>query len=257
MARRVTPATLAIAAYLAAAAVVGLLPGSTGITHQALVSALSFSPADLVSGKLWLLPLSGVVVDGETWVQLAALAEAAVAVVVLAGARTFWRAAIFAHVGSTLVAYAILGVLAVAAPSSVGDLFRDPDYGVSCIWAGSLGALAVVGARRCSGRAAKAAVAAVVSAPLGVVLTAGVVTPAGQLNLATLEHVLAFALGALAARVAPVTPARRAPRRPCASRTTDGRLAPRPSGIRTRQTQVLDRRAELTGRWTRSSVGAG
>jgi hypothetical protein len=200
--RRLAIAELALVAYFAVAVVVGLLPSSTGITHRALVAALAFSPSDLVSGKLWLLPLSGVVVDGETWVQLAVLAEVAVVLVVLAGARTFWRAAIFAHVGSTLIAYAVLAVLAVVAPSATGDLFRDPDYGVSCIWAGSLGALAVVGARRCTGRPAKLAVAAAVSAPLVVGLTAGAVTPAGTLDLATVEHLLAFVLGVLAARAA-------------------------------------------------------
>jgi peptidoglycan/LPS O-acetylase OafA/YrhL len=205
--RRLPFAELALVAYFAVAVVVGLLPSSSPITHRALVAALAFSPSDLVSGKLWLLPLSGVVVDGETWTQLAVLAETAVVLVVMAGARTFWRAAVLAHVGSTLVAYAVLAVLAVVAPSATGDLFRDPDYGVSCIWAGAVGALAVVSARRCASRPARVAVAAAVSAPLVVLLTAGAVTPAGTLNLATVEHLFAFLLGALAVRAA--TPGRR------------------------------------------------
>jgi hypothetical protein len=222
--RRLAPADLALAAYFGIAVVVGLLPISTGITHQTLVDALAFSPSDLLSGKLWLLPLSGVIVDGETWAQLAVLAEAAVALVVLAGARTFWRAAIFAHVGSTLIAYALLAVLAVAAPAATGDLLRDPDYGVSCIWAGSLGALAVVGARRCVTRRARWVVAATVGAPVVVLLAGGPLTANGTLDLATVEHLFAFVLGALAGRAAVLRPRIRHgehARRP--RRTTRGR----------------------------------
>ena len=46
--------------------------------------------------------------DGDTWPQLALLLQTAVVVVAMAGARTFWRAAMAAHVGSTLIAYGLL-----------------------------------------------------------------------------------------------------------------------------------------------------
>jgi hypothetical protein len=204
--RRLPLAELALAAYFALAVVVALLP-ELGLSKQSLVDAMAFSPADLVSGKLWLLPLSGLIVAGRSWTQLAALAEVAIALVVLAGARTFWRAAILGHVGSTLVAYAVLGVLALTVPSSVAGPFHAPDYGVSCIWAGSLGALAVVGARRCSSRTAKVWVAAGLSAPLVVILSSGFVTAAGTVNLANLEHLFAFVLGVVAAAVPSTRPA--------------------------------------------------
>lgn len=225
MRRRPTVPELAVVAYFVVAVVVALLPTSLGITQRALVSALAFSPADLVSGKVWLLPLSGVVVDGETWAQLAVLAEAAVVLVLMAGARTFWRAAIVAHVGSTLIAYAVLAAVAVVAPSATGDLFRDPDYGVSCIWAGSVGALAVVAARRYASRRAKVAVAAAVSTPLVVLLTAGVVTPAGTLDLATVEHLFAFVLGALAGRMTTTDRHRSGTRQPLGRRRPRVRAA--------------------------------
>ena len=213
-------------AYFAAALVVGLLPSVAGISHGALVATLAFSPSDLLAGKIWLLPLSGIVVDGATWVQLAVLAEAAVVLVAMAGARTFWRAALLAHVGSTLIAYAVLGILNVADPSATGDLLRDPDYGVSCIWAGSLGALAVVAARRCTRRSAKVAVVAAISAPLFVVDSTGIVTAAGTLDLAAVEHVLAFLLGALAGRAA-VTKGRTVARAPLPGRRRADRRAER------------------------------
>jgi hypothetical protein len=196
--RRLSSAGIALVAYFAVVIVVGLLPGITGITHRTLVAALAFSPSDLTSGRLWLLPLSGVVVEGQAWIQLAMLAQAALALVVIAGARTFWRAAIFAHAGSTLIAYAILGLLDVADPSVTGDLFRDPDYGVSCIWAGSVGALAVVCARSWTNVHARVAVAATVATPSVALLAAGFLTPAGTLDIASVEHLFAFLLGALA-----------------------------------------------------------
>jgi hypothetical protein len=212
--RRRSIAGLALVAYFVAALVVALLPSVTGVTHAALVGTLAFSPSDLLAGKIWLLPLSGIVVDGATWAQLAILAEVAVVLVALAGARTFWRAALLGHVGSTLIAYALLGIVNVADPSATGDLFRDPDYGVSCIWAGSLGALAVVAAGRCTRRPVKILVAAAISAPLFVADGAGIVTAAGTIDLAALEHVLAFGLGAVAgvAAVRRRRPAVREPR---------------------------------------------
>jgi hypothetical protein len=219
--RRRSLAGLALVAYLAVAVVVGLLPSITPITRQTLVGALAFSPSDLVAGKLWLLPLSGVIVDGQTWAQLAVLAEVAVVLVVMAGARTFWRAALLAHVGSTLVAYALLGVVQLAEPSATGDLFRDPDYGVSCVWAGSVGALAVVAARRCTGLPTKVAVAAAVSAPLLALLSTGFVTPAGTMDLATVEHLFGFLLGAVVGWAA----TRRGPASEVTEARHDGRAA--------------------------------
>jgi hypothetical protein len=189
------PAGILLAIYLGVVVAVALLPAST---HRTLVTELAFSPTDLASGRLWLLPLSAVVIDGEIWVQVAVFVPAAVALVVVAGAGTFWRAAILAHVGSTLIAYAILQLLDVADHPVTGDLFRDPDYGVSCVWLGSLGALAVVCARSWATAHARVALAAILGAPILALLAAGLVTPAGTLDLASVEHLFAFPLGAFA-----------------------------------------------------------
>jgi hypothetical protein len=114
-----------------------------------------------------------------------------------------WRSARrpWCTVGSTLAAYAIVGVLLVADPGSVRDLVGAPDYGISCVYAGALGALVVAGARH--GRAV--ALLGLAGGALGMVplLDPGLVTAAGTLKLAPLEHAWAFLLGALVtARVA-------------------------------------------------------
>jgi hypothetical protein len=181
-----------VVAYLGAVWLIGELPAASS---GALAHTLAFSPAALVHLKLWLLPASGFVVAGDTTGQLATLAPVAACVVLLAGAPAFWRAAIAGHVGSTLVAYAIIGFLFVVDPASVRGLLSAPDYGISCVYAGALGALAVAGARH--GRTT--ALLALAAAALGMVplLRPGLVA-AGTLELATLEHGWAFALGALA-----------------------------------------------------------
>jgi hypothetical protein len=205
--RRLRLPELATVAYFAVASSIGALPALAGLSHDALDSAMAFSPAALLAGKLWLLPLSGLVVNGETWEQLALLAAAAAVLVVVVDGRLFWRVAIGAHIGSTLVAYAIVGVLAVAAPSVTSGVIAAPDYGVSCIWAGCLGALALTIARRSSRRvpafALFAAIALLTAIPVGLdgLGATGFVT-GGTLDLSPVEHVLAFGIGVLVANAA-------------------------------------------------------
>jgi hypothetical protein len=194
---------LAIVAYFGCAVALGTLPSVTSLTHAGIASALAFSPADLLAGELWRLPLSGLVVDGGTWTQLADLVPVALLLVLLADSRTFWRAAIGGHVGSTLVAYAVVGALALADPAALGQLVTELDYGVSCIWAGCLGALATVAARRGSRRGVSAALFAACTLPALRLVSPGLVSGSGTLQLATLEHALAFAIGALAAQRSP------------------------------------------------------
>jgi hypothetical protein len=211
--------------YLAAVGLVGALPALTGVTRQSLVGASAFSPDDLVGGRLWLLALSGFVVDGDAWPQIASLVEVALVLTLVAGARTFWRAAIGAHVGSTLIAYALIAVLLAVAPASVHGLASAPDYGISCVFAGALGAAAVVGARRCARRPAAVALFALVASPMAALVGDGFVA-GGRLDLAAVEHALAFALGVLAGmRHRPAGAAGIAPRRSPAA------VVPAPSAV--------------------------
>jgi putative copper export protein len=205
--RRLPLPELSVAGYFVVAGVIAALPSVAGISQGTIDSAMAFSPADLIAGKVWLLPLSGLVVDGNTWVQLGLLAVVAGAVVLTAGGRLFWRVAIAAHIGSTLAAYAVVGWLAVAAPSVTHGVISEPDYGISCIWAGCLGALAITAARRSSQRpvafARFAAIALLTAIPIGLdgLGAQGFVT-AGTLDLSPLEHVFAFGIGVLVANAA-------------------------------------------------------
>lgn len=190
-----------IVAYMLTAVVLVALPTLGVASRHALTSALAFSPADLVAGKLWLLPASGLIAQGSPWPQLAAIAELAAVLVVVADSRTFWRAAIAGHLGSTVIAYALVGILTLVLPASVQPVAAAPDYGVSCVWAGALGALAVVLGRRARNRSVAALVVTACALPVMVIVVraGGFTTAAGALDLASVEHALAFVAGTFAA----------------------------------------------------------
>jgi hypothetical protein len=59
------------------------------------------------------------------------------------GPATFWLAAAAGHLGSALLAYAGIGLLWLIGPADVDSVAEAPDFGISCVVAGVLGALAV------------------------------------------------------------------------------------------------------------------
>jgi hypothetical protein len=175
--------------YLLLVAVLAVLRRASGWPDP---QALASSPADLATGHVWSLITSGLVVAGEPTVQLAATALTVALVIQLLGASAFWAAALAAHVGSAVIAYAGVGVLWLVAGADVDALVEAPDYGISCVWAGAAGALAAAAFRRRSARVR-------VLAPVAIGAGVGIVAPAA--GLAGVEHGLAFALGALTVAV--------------------------------------------------------
>jgi len=150
---------------------------------------LASSPAGVAAGHLWPLLTSGLVIAGDPVVQLAGAGAAATAVVLLLGPGAFWRAALAGHVGATLVAYAGVGVIWLVSRADVDAVVDAPDYGISAVWAGSLGALVAAGVRG----PRRPPTLAVGLAAMVLFVTA---TPFSS-DLAGIEHALAFVLGGL------------------------------------------------------------
>jgi hypothetical protein len=156
------------------------------------VHDLASSPAAIARGRLWSLVTSGLLVTRDPIVQLVAAALLTVAAIQALGPATFWLAAAAGHLGSALLAYAGIGLLWLLARADVDSVTDAPDFGISCVVLGVLGALAVAASGRRPAAWRMLAVAA------GAAICA-VIPPFG---LAAVEHALAFALGAAAAAAA-------------------------------------------------------
>lgn len=173
-------------AYLAAVVAFELLRRGE---HGPQAADLASSPAGVASGHLLALLTSGLLVAGDPVVQIAGAAAAAAAVLILLGPGAFWRAALAGHVGATLVAYAGVGLIWLVSRADVDTVVDAPDYGISAVWAGSLGALVAAGTRGSSRRLVRSvAVAAVVVFVAAIGFSS---------DLAGVEHLLAFVLGGI------------------------------------------------------------
>ncbi|MGB2953727.1 MAG: hypothetical protein WBB74_10125 [Gaiellaceae bacterium] len=185
------PSTLLVSGYLVFVAGVTVFERAD---HDASLGLLASSPDALAHGKLWLLLTSGFVVAGPPVVQLAAIGVFAWLLLRARGARVLLDAALAGHVGSALVAYAGVAFLLLVDPQLVHHVSSAPDYGVSCVLAGLLGAItATTWQRRRAGHRSRL--------ELGVpLLGIGVIAALTGLSpgLSTSEHALAFGLGMLA-----------------------------------------------------------
>ena len=171
-------------AYLA---IVGAVALARALIGHPTVATAGLRPDDLAAGHVWLLATSAVIVNGPAVPQIAALVPTALAALRRLGALFVTAVMVVAHVGATLLAYV---TLLVATGDADGSHNRSYDYGISAVWLGLLGALAValLPEARAGNRSAQAVVgAAAVCALAGVLLF--------PLMPAT-EHGLAFALGA-------------------------------------------------------------
>lgn len=154
---------------------------------------LAATPARLASGRLWPLVTSAFVVAGQPFVQLAATALLLTAVVRLHGAGVFWLAAAAGHIGATLVTYAGVGLVWLVSRADVDSVVEAPDYGISAVWSAALGALAISAAATPRWRR--------ITILATVVCLAALVTPTPlDGDLAGVEHVVAFGLGAAVTR---------------------------------------------------------
>jgi hypothetical protein len=156
--------------------------------------------ADAVGdGRVWVLFTSSLEVAGSVpLLQVLLGAAVAAAVIAREGPRLWWAAALAGHVGSGLIAYAIIGLAELLDSSSAERVADDADYGVSCVLAASLGALAVSGAlalRRRGDRPARRWDAAA----LGFGLLGMVALLPISFGWYDAEHPISYALGATVA----------------------------------------------------------
>jgi hypothetical protein len=186
--------------YLLALLCVESLRRATGSPGPAELAA---NPEAVASGKVWLFVTSAFIVNGPLALELSAAVASSIILIRRHGGLLFWRVAIVSHLGSTLLAYAGVGLLWLSTPDTVGNVVERSDYGISAAWMGVLGALLVSSWRSlAAGRGGRwerfllftCAGAAIISFsffPL----------------LAGIEHVLAFALGVIVLLVAAGAPA--------------------------------------------------
>jgi hypothetical protein len=179
---RTVDGVLVVLTYIAALALFALLP----LAHAA---TLASSPQGVAHGHLLQLLSSGLLVDGPVLPQIAALAVVLLYATRRLGPRLTWGAAITAHVGATLLAYALVSLFWLADTGLVSSIMSAPDYGISVVLLAVCGALA----RRLKPAAVTAILAILAAVWLLWWWLAGSFTPS---VLANLEHLLGFAIGA-------------------------------------------------------------
>jgi hypothetical protein len=162
---------------------------------------LGASPDVVADGRLWRLLSSSLIVDSDlAGLQIALVAAASALVIARHGPLTWWLAAVIGHVGSALLAYALIAIADALGSDSAERFEDDWDYGISCVLAALAGVLFAGAARRLRGGRGRRSDAVLVAATsLG--LLAWLVT----IDWYGVEHVFAFALGAGVAIARPAT----------------------------------------------------
>jgi hypothetical protein len=105
---------------------------------------IASSPDALTDGRLARLLSSSLVIDDDVpLLQFALLAAVAALVMVRHGAVVWWVAALAGHIGSALIAYAVIGIAIALSSGSADASADDLDYGISAVLAALLGVLVV------------------------------------------------------------------------------------------------------------------
>lgn len=166
--------------------------------------ANAFAPARVASsyervvvrGELWTLITSAVVADHPVWISLASFAAIVLVALLVCGGQLFWVAAVAGHVGSAASIYLFMALSrAVDSGLFTASVLR-PDFGVSTMQGGLLGATAFVLWHRSTTRRGHALVVVGVT---GVALIAWKLHP--DPSVLTYEHHVAFLIGIVAARL--------------------------------------------------------
>lgn len=155
------------------------------------VAALASSPRKLAAGKFWLLVSNGVIVQRPVGLSLVSFALLIVFTLKLCGPRITFAAAAVGHVASTVLAYALVGLVFLADPGAIRHVASAPDYGVSAMQAAWIGAIAAFVWRR-EGQTLMPRALVVVGCA-AIACLAWRLRP--DLTLLDLDHLFAFAIG--------------------------------------------------------------
>jgi hypothetical protein len=154
---------------------------------------LAATPAQIASGRVWLLITSGLLVQKPLALSMLSFAALGLLTLSLCGHVVLAWSALIGHVGSTLLVYSALPLVRGLSPEAFHEVWTSPDYGVSAVAAAWLGAIACVCWRRRS--ATLVGKTRIVISCLAVAAIAWMVRR--HLNALDSEHVLAFAIGAV------------------------------------------------------------
>jgi hypothetical protein len=175
------------------AAFIGVVAATTVVHAVGLVGlgAVAASPQQIMSGRLWLLITSGLLVQKPLALSLLSLAALGALALVACGWRVVTWAALLGHVCSTVTVYAMLALARIPSPALFAAVWSAPDYGVSAIAAAWLGAVASASWRQ-RGRSL-ADKAPVVLSCAAIAAFAWILRR--NLNVLDSEHGVAFVLG--------------------------------------------------------------
>jgi hypothetical protein len=184
---------------------------SLGVALVVVVGALTiaaeanaFAPTRVASsyervvgrGELWTLMTSAIVADNPVWISLASFAAIVLVALLVCGGQLFWLATVAGHVGSAAAIYLFMAVSRAFDSGLFTGSVLQPDFGVSTMQGGLLGATAFVLWRRSKTATGNALVVAGV---IGAALIAWKLHP--DPSVLTYEHHVAFLLGIGAARL--------------------------------------------------------
>lgn len=187
MRRALDPLLIALAvAWLAAVALIRIL--GVDLTPP----DIGASPDALVAGDIGRLLSSSLIIDAELpLLQVALLATVTAVVIVRHGPRLWWIAALVGHVGSALIAYAIIAGGIALGFDSAERIADDWDYGISCVLAAQFGVLFADSLRRLRGGRGHRGDWLLLGAT-----TTGLLGWLATIGWYGIEHPLAFGLGA-------------------------------------------------------------
>jgi hypothetical protein len=175
-----------VALWLASVSAIAIV--RSGDPRAFTVHDLASSPGALAAGRLWTLVTSAFIIDGPSVPQILMTALVAGGVVRLGGPALFALSAVAGHVGATLLAYLGIAAVSITDPATTNGVVHAPDYGISAVWAASVGTLLVLVHRE--GAHPR------VTTAFGVVLLATFLALVGlDGELAQVEHLLAFLIG--------------------------------------------------------------